>query len=81
MTKRDLEMEMHDSLDKSIILARNLRAESDRMRATLREAAGQFHLYADYHLAKEPPDREKAAVNLHWAMVCQTAARISDTVE
>jgi hypothetical protein len=48
--------------------------EMERMRAVLREAGNQFQLYADYHLAKQPPDREKAAVNIHWAMRCHEAA-------
>jgi hypothetical protein len=52
--------------------------EMERMRAALREAGNQFHLYADYHLAKQPPDREKAAVNIHWAMRCHEAAMIRD---
>jgi hypothetical protein len=30
-------------------------------------------------LAKQPPDREKAAVNIHWAMRCHEAARPPDT--
>lgn len=45
-----------------------------RMRAALLAASQQFHTYADYHLAKRPPDREKAAINIHWAMVCYEAA-------
>jgi hypothetical protein len=53
--------------------------EMERMRAALREAGNQFQLYADYHLAKQPPDREKAAVNIHWAMRCHEAARQPDT--
>lgn len=58
---------------------KRLRAEIDRMQAALREAGNQFHRYADYHLAKQPPDREKAAINIHWAMCCHEAARISYT--
>ena len=48
------------------------------MREALREAGNQFQLYADYHLAKQPPDREKAAVNIHWATRCHEAAMIRD---
>ena len=76
--KRDLEMEIHDGLDNVILSAKRIRAENDEMRAALREAGNQFHLYADYHLAKQPPDREKAAVNIHWAMRCHEAAMIRD---
>jgi hypothetical protein len=53
--------------------------EMERMRAALREAGYQFQLYADYHLAKQPPDREKAAVNIHWAMRCLAASWQPDT--
>jgi hypothetical protein len=73
--KRDLEMEIHDGLDNVILSAKRIRAENDEMRAALREAGNQFHLYADYHLAKQPPDREKAAVNINWAIRCHEAAR------
>jgi hypothetical protein len=52
--------------------------EMERMRAALRDAGNQFQLYADYHLAKQPPNREKAAVNIHWAMRCHLAAKIRD---
>jgi predicted MarR family transcription regulator len=76
--RRDIEMELHDGLDNAIMSAKRIRAENDRMRAALREAGNQFHLYADYHLAKQPPDREKAAVNIHWAMRCHAAARVPD---
>ena len=47
-----------------------------RMQAALLAAAEQFALYADYHLAKEPPDREKAAVNVEWAARCREAAYV-----
>jgi len=56
-----------------------LREENARMRTVLREAGNQFHLHADLHLAKQPPDREKAAVNIHWAMKCHEAALPPDT--
>jgi hypothetical protein len=44
-----------------------------RMQAALLLAAEQFHKYADYHLAKQPPDREKAATNVEWAARCREA--------
>jgi hypothetical protein len=49
--------------------------ESDRMRAALLAAAEQFARYADHHLAKVPPDREKAEANVVWAARCREAAR------
>jgi hypothetical protein len=45
------------------------------MRATLLAAAEQFDRYVDYHLAKQPSDREKAATNLAWAVRCREAAK------
>jgi hypothetical protein len=45
------------------------------MQATLRDAADQFARYADYHLAKNPPDREKAATNTECAAICREAAK------
>jgi hypothetical protein len=51
-----------------------------RMRLALVAAAEQFARYADYHLAKEPPDQEKAAVNVEWAARCREAADAPDTV-
>ena len=48
------------------------------MQATLRNAADQFARYADYHLAKNPPDREKAATNVECAAVCREAATDPD---
>jgi hypothetical protein len=46
-----------------------------RMYVALNAAGDQFARYADYHLAKEPPDRERAATNLEWAARCREAAR------
>lgn len=51
-----------------------------RMHDALLAAEAQFAAYADYHLAKEPPDREKAAINIHWAMCCHEAAIQPDQV-
>jgi hypothetical protein len=51
-----------------------IRDEVCRMRRTLLAAADQFSQYADYHLAKKPPDREKAETNSAWAMRCRVAA-------
>jgi len=57
-----------------------LRAALQRMRDALLAAEAQFAAYADHHLAKEPPDREKAAINIHWAMCCHEAAIPPDQV-
>lgn len=51
-----------------------------QMRIALVAASEQFARYADYHLAKEPPDREKAAANVEWAARCREAARAPDMV-
>ena len=51
-----------------------------RMRATLLDAADQFARYADYHLAKNPPDHEKAQRNVECAAVCREAATEPDSV-
>jgi hypothetical protein len=48
--------------------------ETDRLRRVLLAAAGQFAAYASYHLAKQPPDTEKAKTNLEWAARCCEAA-------
>ena len=45
------------------------------MQATLRDAADVFARYADYHLAKNPPDREKAATDTECAAICRKAAK------
>jgi len=45
-----------------------------RLRAALLAAAEQFARYADHHLAKDPPDREKAAANRAWSARCREAA-------
>jgi len=45
-----------------------------RMQAALLDAADVFSRYADHHLAKEPPDREKAQRNVECAAVCREAA-------
>jgi hypothetical protein len=44
------------------------------MQNALLAAAEQFDRYVDYHLAKQPADREKAATNLEWAARCREAA-------
>ena len=46
-----------------------------QMRVALVAAAEQFARYADHHLAKVPPDREKAATNVEWAERCREAAK------
>lgn len=51
-----------------------------RMREALLAAAEQFAIYADYHLAKEPPDREKARTNVEWSARCREAAKVPDAV-
>jgi len=51
-----------------------------RMQAALLDAADVFSRYADYHLAKEPPDREKAQRNVECAAVCREAAMEPDRV-
>lgn len=76
MTKRDLEMEMHDSLDNTLKLAARLTTENGRMRAALLDAAAQFDLYMMYHLGKVPPDEEKTTTNMKWAARCRDAARL-----
>jgi hypothetical protein len=50
------------------------------MQATLLDAADQFARYADYHLAKNPPDHEKAATNVECAAFCRKAATEPDKV-
>jgi hypothetical protein len=70
----DILMQLHDSIDNAIINAKRLRDENDLMRATLRNAGNQFAAYEEYHLAKQPPDYEKAAVNGDWARACHKAA-------
>lgn len=64
-------------------LARELRRERERatgLREVLNQAADRFASYADGHLAKVPPDREKAATNVEWAARCRDAAKVPDTV-
>ena len=56
------------------VVIERMAAESNRMRIALLAAAEQFAKYADYHLAKQPPDREKAATNVEWAARCRDAA-------
>jgi len=71
--------EQREALDDSMgAVARavgRMRADNDRMRAALLAAAEQFDRYADHHLAKVPPDREKAEANVVWAARCREAAR------
>jgi hypothetical protein len=55
-------------------------AWEQRMRAALLACEAQFHAYADHHLAKDPPDRDKAEINLQWAIDCHAAAIPPDTV-
>lgn len=73
MSLRDLEMEMHDSLDNVTLAAGRMRDSNDRMRAALLAAAEQFERYADHHLAKQPSDLEKAEANVEWAARCREA--------
>lgn len=40
------------------------------MRNCLVQAAEQFRRYTNNHLAKNPPDGEKARVNANWAVKC-----------
>jgi hypothetical protein len=54
-----------------------LRAWAAEMQDALLAAAEQFDVYADYHLAKSPPDDDKAAVNTDWASRCRDAAGIT----
>ena len=49
-----------------------------RMQTALIDAAAQFLTYSDHHLAKDPPDRDKAAVNLEWSARCIEAAKEPD---
>jgi hypothetical protein len=51
-----------------------------RMQLELIAAAAQFATYADHHLAKDPPDHGKAAINIHWAARCRGAAIEPDRV-
>jgi hypothetical protein len=46
-----------------------------QMRVALVAAAEQFTRYANYHLAKVPPDSEKAATNVEWAARCREATK------
>lgn len=50
----------------------------ERMQAMLLAASEQFERYADYHLAKRPPDGEKAATNAAWAVRCREAAEAAE---
>jgi hypothetical protein len=52
-----------------------------RMQDALQAAAEQFAHYADHHLAKQPPDSEKAQTNIEWAARCRDAAREPDRVD
>jgi hypothetical protein len=51
-----------------------------RMQDVLLAAAEQFAKYADHHLAKDPPDHDKAAINVEWATRCRDAANEPDQV-
>jgi Tfp pilus assembly protein PilE len=72
--KRDLEMEMYDSLDNITLGIKALVAENRRMRAALLDAAAQFEFYYTQHKAKVPPDEAKATTNVQWAEKCRKAA-------
>lgn len=48
------------------------------MRNDLLQAANQFKFYADNHMAKEPPDVEKAKTNAQWAHYCREGVRRYD---
>lgn len=73
---RMLEMEMHNSLDRLGRAVIQATRENDRMRAMLLAASDQFRLYVDHHLAKFPPDLEKAMTNSDWATKCRDAAKM-----
>lgn len=47
----------------------------ERMQIMLLDAAKQFIFYAIHHLAKNPPDVEKARTNLDLAEACHAAMR------
>lgn len=60
---------------------RNLRDRIDRLEAELSynvvgfgEAGTQFRFYEKQHLAKTPPDIEKARTNTQWAERCERHA-------
>jgi hypothetical protein len=72
--KQDLEIELHVGLTNAITLARGMKLERERMRTMLLNAAEQFASYADHHLAKDPPDQDKAKTNVRWAADCRQAA-------
>ena len=73
---RDLEMEMHDSLDNVTRMVKRLVAENRQMRDALVKAAAQFDFYVEQHLAKVPPDEMKASTNIEWAEHCRKAAQL-----
>ena len=73
--KRDLEMEMYDSMDNILRSTKVVVAENKRMRAALLKAATQFEFYVKQHRDKTPPDEVKAATNLEWVEHCREAAQ------
>jgi len=66
---------LHASLDSVSASIDRMRERIDWMQSELLAAAEQFARYADYHLAKVPPDSEKAATNVEWAARCREAAK------
>jgi hypothetical protein len=48
------------------------------MRNALLAAAKVFEQYANYHEAKQPPDREKAEANRDWAERCRDVAQTGE---
>src|ERR1700685_2497220 len=46
-------------------------AGDDALRRALSACETRFLEYADLHLAKDPPDREKALRNIEMALMCQ----------
>jgi hypothetical protein len=45
----------------------------EALRAVVEQAFDQFDYYAKLHLAKTPPDEEKAKVNRNYADMCSAA--------
>jgi hypothetical protein len=70
-----IEQKIHDNLNDTVDLVKQLINENARMRAALLKAAGQFNFYVEQHLAKVPPDEVKASTNIEWAEHCREAAK------
>jgi hypothetical protein len=70
-----IEQKIHDNLNGTVDLVKQLINENARMRAALLKAAGQFNFYVEQHLAKVPPDEAKASTNIEWAEHCREAAK------